>query len=71
MFGLPLFERFFRSNNLFNCNFVQVCKVDRQEKGLLPSYSFILMVIHYLQQVEPPVLPVVHELIQQVIKTIQ
>ncbi|CAB4006799.1 terminal uridylyltransferase 4-like isoform X1, partial [Paramuricea clavata] len=39
----------------------KICEVDRQTTGTLPPYSFFLMVIHYLQQIESPVLPVLHE----------
>ena len=38
-----------------------MCKVDQQENGHYPAHMFIVMVIHYLQQRNPPVLPVLHE----------
>ena len=31
--------------------------MDCQAEGGLPGYSFALMVIHFLQAIEPPVLP--------------
>ena len=44
---------------------VQICQVDRPNAGTLPPYSFFLMTIHYLQQIEPPVLPVIHEKVRK------
>ncbi|KAG1670310.1 Terminal uridylyltransferase 7 [Nymphon striatum] len=35
------------------------CCIDQQSCGTLPSYAFTLMLVHFLQQVEPPVLPVI------------
>lgn len=35
----------------------RVCSVDCQAEGGLPGYSFALMVIHFLQAIEPPILP--------------
>jgi len=35
--------------------------VDQQEDGHYPGHMFIIMVIHYLQQRHPQVLPVLHE----------
>lgn len=35
---------------------------DDQENGLWPSFTFPILVIHYLQQCTPPVLPCLHEL---------
>ena len=39
----------------------QLCKVDQQADGSMPAYAFVLMVIHFLQQCDPPVLPVIQE----------
>ncbi|XP_072031740.1 terminal uridylyltransferase 4-like isoform X2 [Amphiura filiformis] len=39
----------------------KLCKVDQQADGSMPAYAFVIMVIHYLQQCEPPVLPVIQE----------
>ena len=44
-------------SHVFVC--VQVCCVDRQENGHYPGHMFVLMVIHFLQQIN--VLPVLHE----------
>lgn len=38
---------------------LQVCCLDDQETGSLPPTSLTIMVIHYLQQATPPVLPVI------------
>ena len=38
-----------------------MCSIDRQLEGTLPAYVFSLLVIYYLQQCSPPVLPVLHE----------
>ena len=43
------------------CVCVQVCGVDRPDQGHYPSHTFVLMVIHFLQQTHPPVLPVLHQ----------
>nr|XP_045624823.1 uncharacterized protein LOC123774531 [Procambarus clarkii] len=40
----------------------QLCQIDDQTRGTLPPHVFPLMVVHFLQQHEPPVLPVLHEL---------
>ena len=37
--------------------------MDRPHAGSLPPSAFVLMTIYYLQQCEPPVLPVLHEMI--------
>ncbi|XP_029826435.2 terminal uridylyltransferase 7 isoform X1 [Ixodes scapularis] len=39
-----------------------VCKLDRQERGTLPPHAYPIMVIYFLQQCKPPVVPVLHEL---------
>jgi DNA polymerase sigma len=39
-------------------HWAKVCGIASQESGSLPSYCFILMVVHYLQQTSPPILPV-------------
>ena len=38
--------------------FAKVCDIGDASRGSLSSYGYILMLIHYLQQVDPPVLPV-------------
>ncbi|KAK8744816.1 hypothetical protein OTU49_000634, partial [Cherax quadricarinatus] len=40
----------------------QLCQIDDQTRGTLPPHVFPLMVVHFLQQHQPPVLPVLHEL---------
>ncbi|GFX61180.1 terminal uridylyltransferase 4 [Trichonephila clavipes] len=39
----------------------KLCLIDQQDCGTLPSFCFALLLIHFLQQVQPPVLPVLHE----------
>ncbi|XP_006824330.1 terminal uridylyltransferase 4-like [Saccoglossus kowalevskii] len=43
----------------------KLCHIDKQDMGSLPSHAFPLMVIYYLQQCQPPVLPVLHSLISK------
>ncbi|XP_076309141.1 terminal uridylyltransferase 7-like [Tachypleus tridentatus] len=43
----------------------KICEIDDASKGTLPAHSFPLMLIYYLQQCKPPVLPVLHELCMQ------
>lgn len=40
----------------------QLCQMDDQSRGTLPPHVFPLMVVHFLQQHNPPVLPVLHSL---------
>ncbi|KAK7072353.1 Terminal uridylyltransferase 4 [Halocaridina rubra] len=40
----------------------QLCQIDIQARGTLPPHVFPLMVVHFLQQHEPPVIPVLHML---------
>ena len=40
---------------------LQVCRMEQQEGGHYPGHMFVVMVIHYLQQRNPQVLPVLHE----------
>jgi len=37
---------------------LQLCQLDDQILGSYPSQMFVLMVVHYLQQLNPPVLPI-------------
>ena len=39
------------------------CGIGDASRGSLSSYAYTLMVIHYLQQVKPPVIPVLQEVI--------
>ncbi|CAI4232427.1 unnamed protein product [Auanema sp. JU1783] len=41
--------------------FAKVCDIGDASKGSLSSYSYIIMLIHYLQNCEPPVLPRLQE----------
>jgi len=41
--------------------FAKVCDMCDASKGSLSSYAYILMVIYFLQQCSPPVLPVLQE----------
>ena len=41
--------------------FVQVCYIGDASRGSLSSYGYILMMLHYLQQCKPPVIPVLQE----------
>ncbi|KAK7100580.1 terminal uridylyltransferase 7-like isoform X2 [Littorina saxatilis] len=42
--------------------FAKVCYIGDASRGSLSSYGYILMMIHYLQQCRPPVIPVLQEL---------
>ncbi|XP_066997183.2 terminal uridylyltransferase 7 [Anabrus simplex] len=42
--------------------FTKLCDICDASRGSLSSYTYILMVIHFLQQCDPPVLPVLQEL---------
>ncbi|XP_064604614.1 terminal uridylyltransferase 4-like isoform X2 [Liolophura sinensis] len=42
--------------------FAKVCDIGDASRGSLSSYGYILMVLHYLQQCKPPVIPVLQEL---------
>ena len=42
----------------WNVLYQQLCQLDIQELGSYPSQMFVLMLIHFLQQRFPPVLPV-------------
>ncbi|XP_013779979.1 terminal uridylyltransferase 4-like [Limulus polyphemus] len=44
------------------CKWAKVCEIDDASKGTLPAHSFPLILIYYLQQCKPPVLPVLHAL---------
>ena len=53
-----LFKWCLVKNNVCILDFnLQLCSVDCQAQGGLPSYSFSLMAIHFLQQTQPPLLP--------------
>lgn len=43
--------------------FAKACDIGDASKGSLSSYAYILMLIHYLQHTNPPVLPVLQELV--------
>ena len=40
-----------------------MCCLDDQGLGTLPAYGFNIMLIHFLQQLKVPVLPVLHKLV--------
>ncbi|CAF1267106.1 unnamed protein product [Adineta steineri] len=40
----------------------KLCGIADASRGTLSSYAYIIMVIHFLQQIQPPVLPVLQEL---------
>lgn len=42
--------------------FIQLCDIGDASRGSLSSYAYILMLLHFLQQRQPPVLPVLQEL---------
>lgn len=42
--------------------FAKICEIGDASRGSLSSYAYILMLIYYLQQCNPPVLPVLQEL---------
>ena len=37
------------------------CEIGDASRGSLSSYGYTLMVLHYLQQVKPPIIPVLQE----------
>ncbi|CAF1401341.1 unnamed protein product [Adineta steineri] len=41
---------------------VKICDIGDASKGTLSSYAYINMVIHFLQQIQPPVLPILQQL---------
>lgn len=41
----------------------KLCRIDDPGKGTFPPDSFIILVIYYLQRVNPPVLPCLHEIV--------
>ena len=43
-------------------HFAKLCDIGDASRGSLSSYAYILMLIHFLQRVEPPVLPPLQEL---------
>ena len=45
--------------------FAKKCDIGDASRGSLSSYAYILMLIFYLQQVKPPVVPVLQELYDQ------
>ncbi|CAH1773302.1 unnamed protein product [Owenia fusiformis] len=49
----------------------QLCEIDRQHEGTLPSYSFNLMLVYYLQQCQPPILPSLDQLAAMVPKNMK
>ncbi|XP_041374641.1 terminal uridylyltransferase 4-like [Gigantopelta aegis] len=51
--------------------FTKVCDIDDAAHGGLSSYAYILMLIHYLQQCHPPVLPVLQELYDGDVKPVK
>ncbi|XP_025109953.1 terminal uridylyltransferase 7-like isoform X2 [Pomacea canaliculata] len=42
--------------------FAKVCDIGDASRGSLSSYGYILMMLHFLQQCNPPVIPVLQEL---------
>ncbi|CAF0768557.1 unnamed protein product [Rotaria sordida] len=40
----------------------KTCDIGDASRGTLSSYAYIIMVIHFLQQIQPPVLPVLQQL---------
>ena len=42
------------------------CEIGDASRGSLSSYAYTLMVIHYLQQVKPPVIPVLQEVLSTI-----
>ncbi|CAF3577295.1 unnamed protein product [Rotaria sp. Silwood1] len=40
----------------------QTCDIGDASHGTLSSYAYIIMVIHFLQQIQPPVVPILQQL---------
>jgi len=49
--------------SLKKCFFFKIALIDKMDLCTLPPHSYILMTIHFLQQLNPQVLPVLHETI--------
>ena len=47
--------------HLFTILCLQQCDMGDASRGSLSSYAYIIMMIYYLQQCDPPVLPVLQE----------
>lgn len=41
-------------------HWARICDLDDQEKGFLPPHCYTIMVIHFLQRILDPVLPILH-----------
>lgn len=48
---------------------LQLCDVSDQRSGSLPAVAYAVMVVHFLQQVSPPVLPTLRQLSPSAYKT--
>ncbi|XP_041359697.1 terminal uridylyltransferase 4-like isoform X2 [Gigantopelta aegis] len=48
--------------------FARVCDIGDASRGSLSSYAYILMLLHFLQQCDPPVVPVLQELYEGEVK---
>ena len=48
--------------------FAKKCDIGDASRGSLSSYAYILMLIYYMQQVQPPVIPVLQELFDHSVK---
>uniref|UniRef100_A0A2R5LKV9 Putative s-m checkpoint control protein cid1 n=1 Tax=Ornithodoros turicata TaxID=34597 RepID=A0A2R5LKV9_9ACAR len=46
-------------------HFAKVCDIGDASRGSLSSYAYILMTLYYLQQCQPPVIPVLQELYEE------
>ncbi len=48
-----------------------LCRVDRQAEGTLPAHAFAVMLVYYLQQETKPVLPCLHDHLEEDADTYQ
>lgn len=42
---------------------LKIAQIDRSDFSTLPSHAYVIMTIYFLQHLKPPVLPVLHEII--------
>lgn len=50
--------------------YAKACKIADASRGSLSSYAWSLMVIHFLQQIQPPILPVLQETTDKTVRPI-
>lgn len=61
VYGVKWIDIVFQMLGYMLKRFAKVCEMCDASRGSLSSYAYILMVIYFLQQCSPPVLPVLQE----------